>query len=104
MLICQPTMTMVRLHVQPCTHVISCTSWLNLTLYVNNNNAAEGGDKDARDMRDMVMERRLRDGEDTGTWTGMAGFEKHTKVREGTAACTQVLTAVYLCRALVVKF
>lgn len=26
------------------------------------------------------MERRLRDGEDTGTWTGVAGFEKHTKV------------------------
>ena len=41
---------------------------------------ADGGDKDARDMRDMAMERRLRDGEDTGTWTGVAGFEKHTKV------------------------
>ena len=41
----------------------------------------EGGDKDARDMRDMEMERRLRDGEDTGTWTGVAGFERHTKVR-----------------------
>ena len=40
----------------------------------------EGGDKDARDMRDMEMERRLREGRDTETWTGMAGFEKHTKV------------------------
>lgn len=43
-------------------------------------NFVDGGDKDARDMRDMAMERRLRDGEDTGTWTGVAGFEKHTKV------------------------
>ena len=40
----------------------------------------EGGDKDARDMRDMEMERRLREGKDTGSWTGSVGFEKHTKV------------------------
>lgn len=39
-----------------------------------------GGDKDARDLREMEMERRLREGRDTGTWTGVAGFEKHTKV------------------------
>ena len=42
--------------------------------------AADGGDKDARDMRDMEMERRLREGKDTVPWTGLAGFEKHTKV------------------------
>ena len=28
----------------------------------------------------MEMERRLREGKDTGTWTGLAGFEKHTRV------------------------
>ena len=39
-----------------------------------------GGDKDACDAREMEMERRLRDGEDVGTWRGIAGFEKHTKV------------------------
>ena len=40
-----------------------------------------GGNKDARDMRDMEMERRLRDGEDSQPWKELGGFEKHTKVR-----------------------
>ena len=39
-----------------------------------------GGDKDASDLKDMEMERRLRQGEDIGTWRGIAGFERHTTV------------------------
>lgn len=43
---------------------------------------AGGGSKDARDMREMEMERRLRAGEElTGSWRNLGAFEKHTKVR-----------------------
>ena len=55
----------------------------------------EGGDKDARDMRDMEMERRLREGRDTETWTGMAGFEKHTKVSTSCIYYTLAELAMY---------
>ena len=42
---------------------------------------AGGGSKDARDMRNMEMERRLREGEDVAeSWTQLGGFEKYTKV------------------------
>ena len=40
-----------------------------------------GGNKDARDMRNIEMERRLRKGENmTATWKEPGGFEKYTKV------------------------
>ncbi len=41
---------------------------------------AAGGGRDARDMRNMDLESRLRDGKSTASWKEMGGFEKHTKV------------------------
>lgn len=39
------------------------------------------GDRDAVALREMAMERRLRDGIDMDeSWRGREGFEKHTKV------------------------
>ena len=41
---------------------------------------AEGGDKDARDLRDIEVEKRLRLGEGLDVIRGgMGGFEQHTK-------------------------
>ena len=37
-------------------------------------------DKTSQDMRDMELERRLREGEDVGSWKGRKGFIEHTKV------------------------
>ena len=56
------------------------------------------------------MERRLRDGEDTGTWTGVAGFEKHTKVCSARAndnnniIIIDLPTVIKFCRVLAVEF
>lgn len=40
----------------------------------------EGGDKDARDLREMVVERRLREGKEVSNQRRLGGFERHTKV------------------------
>ena len=40
------------------------------------------GDRDAVALREMAMERRLRDGiDEDDSWRGRKGFEKHTKVQ-----------------------
>lgn len=55
---------------------------------------AGGGTKDARDMRAMELERRLRVGEveDTGTWRHQPGaFEKYTKVNQ----CIIIIYIIY---------
>ena len=53
---------------------------------------------DARDMRDMEHERRLRDGKEDAPWRGVAGFEQHTKVSGIVYVCVCVLRAcVHAC-------
>ena len=43
--------------------------------------SAGGGSKDANDLRDMEMEKRLRAGEEgCEPWRELGGFEKYTKV------------------------
>lgn len=54
---------------------------------------AGGGSKDARDMRDMEMEKRLRAGEvESGSWRGLGAFEKYTKVSQQTFFCCSQCT------------
>lgn len=53
---------------------------------------AGGGSKDARDMRDMEMERRLRAGEQISEpWTQLGGFEKYTKVNTASSIAIRML-------------
>ena len=73
MLICQSTMTLVWFVVVAVVVVVVCNSCVVLLA---------GGNKDARDMREMEKEQRLREGECSESWKGVAGFEKHTKVKE----------------------